>query len=141
MNSPKPLGKVSRALLATIVVLLLVGAIVGLQRWMKPPTKPEVDVGRVAVEMFLNNMRAGKAGEAWDESTAEFKSIEGRESFVRSAAKAPVLKEQLQFISVQEVSVKDEPRSEYIFQSPDSKLVRVLVGYEGGSWKVDRLTL
>jgi hypothetical protein len=141
MNSHKSLGAVSRALLAVLAVVLLAGVLVGLQRWMKPPTKPEADVGRGVVEEFLGKVRAGQAGEAWDETTAEFKSIEGRESFIRSAAKAPVLKEELQFISMQEVHVKDEARAEYIFQSPESKMVRVLVGYEGGAWKVDRLTL
>jgi hypothetical protein len=42
---------------------------------------------------------------------------------------------------MQQVTVNEQPRSEYLFQSPDAKMVRVLVGYEGGAWKVDRLTL
>ena len=98
-------------------------------------------MGRGVGEEFLDLVRAGKAGEAWDASTAEFKSIEGRESFMRTAAKAPMLKKPLHFTSTQEVHGPGQPRTEYIFQSPDSKTVRVLVGYEGGAWKVDRLTL
>ena len=141
MNSPKPVGAVSRALLVALAVVLLAGVGVGLNRWMTPPTKPEADVGRSVVEAFLDKVRSGHSGEAWDESSTEFKSLEGRESFVRSVAKAPVLKEQLQFVSMQEVRVNEEPRAEYVFQSPGSKIVRVLVGYEGGLWKVDRLTL
>lgn len=141
MNSPKPTGAVSRPLLITLAVVLLAGILFGLQRWAQPPTKPETDVGRGVVEDFLSKVRAGQAGEAWDATTAEFKSIEGRESFMRSAAKAPLLKEELHFASAQDVRVNDEPRAEYIFQSPESKMVRVLVGYEGGVWKVDRLTL
>ena len=140
MNSPST-GAVSRPLLIALIVVLLVGIIFALQRWTQPPTKPDADVGRSVVEEFLGQVRAGQAGEAWDATTAEFKSIEGRESFIRSVAKAPVLKQQLQFASAQEVQVNEQSRAEYIFQSPESKMVRVLVGYEGGTWKVDRLTL
>jgi hypothetical protein len=118
-----------------------VGIVVGWNRWSRTPTKPETSEGQAVAEAFLEKVRQGKAGEAWDSTTAEFKSIEGRESFIRSAAKQPILKEQLRFASMQEARVKDEPRAEYIFQSPESKMVRVLVGYDGGAWKVDRLTL
>ncbi len=141
VNSSKPMGAVSKSLLIALAVVLLAGVLFGLKRWAQPPTKPETDVGRGVVEDFLSKVRAGQAGEAWDATTAEFKSIEGRESFIRTVAKAPLLKEPLHFASAQDVEVNKEPRAEYIFQSPESKMVRVLVGYEGGIWKVDRLTL
>jgi hypothetical protein len=134
-------GAASRAMLAVLAVLVIAGVGLFLSYWMQPPTKPEADVGRGVVEDFLGKVRAGQAGEAWDATTTEFKSIEGRESFIRSAAKAAALKEQLQFTSTQDVHLNEEPRAEYIFQAPDGKMVRVLVGYEGGTWKVDRLTL
>jgi len=134
-------GATNRSALAVLAVLVLVGVGLFLRYWMTPPTKPDVDVGRNVAGQFLTQIRDGDAGEAWDAATAEFKSIEGRESFERSSAKAPALKQELRFVSMQEVRVKDEPRAEYIFQSPDGKMVRVLVGYEGGAWKVDRLTL
>jgi hypothetical protein len=141
MNSTKPIGAVSRALLVALVVVLAAGLAMGLQYWMKPPTQPETDVGQKAVEDFLGLVRSGKAGEAWDASTAEFKSIEGRESFSRTAAKAPLLNEPLHFTSTQTVTVQDQPRTEFLFQGEKGGTVRVLVGYEGGVWKVDRLTL
>jgi hypothetical protein len=134
MNSSKPLGAVSKSALIALAVLLAAGAVWGLRQWMQPPTQPALDVGRVTVEEFLGKIRAGKAGEAC-------KSIEGRESFTRTAAKAPVLKQELSFSSTQKVTVQDQDRTEYLYQSPESKTVRVLVGYEGGVWKVDRLTL
>ena len=134
-------GAASKATLGVLVILILVGVGLFLQYWMQPPTKPEVNVGRDAVDHFLAHVRDGHAGEAWDDSTAEFKSIEGRESFTRTAAKSPVLKQELTFISAQDVQVNDVPRAEYIYQSPDGKTVRVLIGYEGGAWKVDRLTM
>lgn len=140
MNSSQPLGAVSRVLLAVLAIVVVAGGVVFARLWMQQPTKPEPDVGRSVVEKFLALVRDGKAGEAWDATTAEFKSIDGRESFMRTAAKAAILKEALHFASVQDVQVNNQPRAEYIFQSPESKMVRVLVGYEGGAWKVDRLT-
>jgi hypothetical protein len=141
MKSARHLGAVSRPLLVALAVVVLVGVVAVVQSWMTPPTKPDAAVGQRVAEDFLTTLRAGNAGGAWDAATAEFKSIEGRESFIRTAARAPILKEQLHFASMQEVKVGDQPRAEYIFQSPAGKIARVLVGYEGGAWKVDRLTL
>jgi len=141
MNSARRWGAVSRSLLAVLAVVVLVGVVAGVQAFLKPPTKPDAAVGQRVAEDFLTALRAGNPGAAWDAATAEFKSIDGRESFIRTAAKAPILKEPLHLASIQEVQVGEQPRAEYIFQSPESKMVRVLVGYERGTWKVDRLTL
>jgi hypothetical protein len=141
MKSARQRGAVSRPLLVVLAIVVLVGVVVAVQALLKPPTKPDAAVGQRVAEAFLAELRAGEPGAAWDAATAEFKSIEGRESFIRTAAKAPVLKQQLHFASMQEVHVGDQLRAEFIFQSPESKMVRVLVGYEGGTWKVDRLTL
>ena len=98
-------------------------------------------MGRAVAESFLEKVRIGKAGEAWDTATAEFKSIEGRESFMRKAKSLPILKAPLQFNSSQQVTIHDEPRTEFLFQSPDAKMVRILVAFDRGDWKVDHLTL
>ena len=98
-------------------------------------------MGRAVAEAFLASVHSGKPGEAWDAATTEFKSIEGRESFIRKAKSTPILKDALQFNSSQQVMIQDEPRTEYLFQSPNAKMVRILGGYERGDWKVDRLTL
>src|SRR5262245_61628092 len=115
------------ALLAAVV-----GGYFGYRRLVKPPTQPSVDEGRAVAEKFLTTVRSGKAGEAWDASTTEFKSIEGRESFIRKAKSTAILKERLEFTSHQQVKVQDEPRTEYLFQSPKAKMVRVLIGNERG---------
>jgi hypothetical protein len=129
-------------MLAGLVIALAIGGYFLITAWMKPPTQPDPEEGRAVVEAFLSGVRDGKAGEAWDATTVEFKSIEGRESFIRKAKSTVLLKESLLFNSTQSVKVQDSPRTEFLFQSPASgKTVRVLVGYEGGAWKVDRLTL
>jgi hypothetical protein len=111
------------------------------RQFMKPPASPSVEVGRAVAEKFLESVRTGKAGEAWDGATAEFKSIEGKESFIQKAKSTPILTGPLQFNSSQSAMVQNEPRAEYLFQSPKAKMVRVLIGNERGDWKVDRLTL
>lgn len=140
MRTLKPVGAVSRALLVALIVVLLAAVFAIWKYWSQPPTKPETEVGRGVAQAFLDKVREGRAGEAWDGTTAEFKSIEGRESFIRSSAKRSALKQQLHFASMQNVQVKDQSRAEYVFQSADGKMVRVLVGYDAGEWKVDRLT-
>ena len=141
MNPPERLGAMNRALLAALAIIAIAGAGYLVRQWLQPPTQPDLAVGQAVADKFLQLVSSGKAGDAWDQTTAEFKSLEGRESFVRSAGKAPIFKQPLQFNSAQQVTVQDQPRTEYLFQSPDAKMVRVLVGYEGGAWKVDRLTL
>ncbi|MFO0788416.1 MAG: hypothetical protein U0805_03100 [Pirellulales bacterium] len=123
------------------VLVILAGGYIALHTLRKPATQPDVEIGKAVAEQFLNNLRSGNAGKAWDSSTAEFKSIEGRESFIRKVNSTPLLKEQLQFNSSQQVMIQDEHRSEYLFQSAKAKMVRVLIGNERGTWKVDRLTI
>jgi hypothetical protein len=131
-----------RVLVALVAVLLLTGGYCLFKFFNRPPTQPTPEQGQAVVEAFLTLVRQGKAGEAWDSSTTEFKSIEGRESFIRKAKASPLLKENLKFNSMQKVSVSNSPRLEFLYQSPTkSKIVRVLVGYEAGAWKADRLTL
>jgi len=142
MNSTgqsRPLGWPLRI---SVGLLIILGIGYGIRMWMQPPTQPDLEDGRAASEEFFTQIREGNPGEAWDASTAEFKSIAGRESFVRLVQKSPLLKEPLQFTSTQKVTVQEQPRTEFLYQSSRSgATVRVLVGYEGGTWKVDRLTL
>src|SRR5262245_5021548 len=133
-TTPSSLGKHLLSLSALLVIVA--GAFYGVRYFNSPPTQPGVDEGRAVAEGFLTKVNGGKPGEAWDSATAEFKSIEGRESFIRKVNSTPLLTQALRFNSSQRVVVKDEPRSEYLFQSPDAKMVRLLIGFEGGNWKV-----
>jgi hypothetical protein len=128
-------------LLAIGVLVALVGGYVAAKQWMKPPTRAPLIQGQAAAEAFWAATRTDP-GKAWDETTAEFKSIEGRESFIRQAKATPILKEPLKFNSTQTVEVQKHPRTELLYQSPTTGTsIRLLIGYEGGQWKVDRLTL
>lgn len=131
----------SRLIGLVFALVLVAGGYFAFRYFRKPPTQPSPEVGQTVAEDFLKKVRAGDPGKAWDSSTAEFKSFEGRESFIRKSKSTPVLKEPLQFTSSQQVMVQDQPRTEYLFQSPKAKVVRVLVGHEQGNWRVDRLAL
>ena len=141
MATANPEISVKQAVAVLVVLAVVSGGYYGVRHLLQPPTQPDVETGKVVADEFLARIRQGKAGEAWDAATAELKSIEGRESFIRKARSAPILKGPLQFNSIQQVAVQDRPRTELLYQSPDAKMVRILIGYEQGSWKVDRLTL
>ena len=93
MNS-KP-GTYAAAALA--LVAIGVGGFFIFRHFNRDSTIADIDVARTTAEAFLAKMRAGKPGEAWDAATSEFKSIDGRESFIRKAKETPILTSALQF--------------------------------------------
>jgi len=134
---------VSKQRLAVIacVAILIVPALVAAFAWpRKPPANPAVDEGRAVAEAFLSRLRTDKPSAVWESTTAEFKSAEGRTKFVARVQKHPWLREQAAFETAREVRVNDAERLEFVFTAPKSgKPIRLLLGSERGSWKVDRL--
>jgi hypothetical protein len=125
-------------LLGVFVLLAIAVAIV----WRRGPAQPDLAAGRVAADKFLDLIRSGQAAQAWDSTTSEFKSFEGRESLVRSVKKHPELLKPSTFISVQEVKVQDAPRAEYVYRASDGKgTVRLLAGNERNDWRIDRMRI
>lgn len=128
-----------RSLLIVLAPLLVVLAAAAGWYWLRPSTQPPLDEGRDVAQAFLDAIRAGTPEAAWDSSTAEFKSASGRESFVNQVRALPALREHLEFISAQEVTVQNQPRTEYLFREPKTgTTVRIVIGKEGTQWKVDR---
>ena len=104
-------------------------------RSARMPTFPDT------ISRKCGKVRNGHAAEAWESTTAEFKSALGREAFQRSVASSVLLKQPLEFASTQTVSVQDQSRAEYLFHNPTLKgpTARIVIGREAGTWKVDRL--
>lgn len=127
-----------KTLLVVLLAVLVVGAAAAIWLWSGSRTQPSPDDGRKIAESFLQNVRDGRAGNAWDATTAEFKSALGRESFVKEAKGMPWLTKPVEFVSTNTVTVQDQQRSEYLFRSPEGKEVRLVLGNEAGAWKVDR---
>ncbi len=124
------------ALIATLAAVFGIA----LWFWSRPPARPNVDQGREVAEAFLGKLREGQPDQAWETTTAEFKSAQGKESFVRKVKPLKFLKEPLNFVSLQAVAIGPEQRSEYLFQSAKGETIRIVLGREAGAWKVDRWT-
>ncbi|HEX6987797.1 MAG TPA: hypothetical protein VF170_20620 [Planctomycetaceae bacterium] len=140
-------GRAGRALPIAVAALLVAAAGIATWLWTRSPDRPTADEGRAVADAFLASIRDGDPDDAWQSTTAEFKSAEGRESFRRYVAKNPALKGPLEFVAVETVAVGDQPRDEFVYRpaggaaAPLGKMVRVLVGNEFGEWKVDRVTV
>jgi hypothetical protein len=101
---------------------------------------PEPDASRAIAAKFLEEIRNNHAAEAWQSTTAEFKSARGKEAFLREIRQAPSLKGEYSFVSQQSVSVQNAERPELLFRSTSGSELRIVLGEEGGVWKVDRWT-
>jgi hypothetical protein len=128
-----------KTLLVVLLVVFVVLAIVVFFTWRSAPTQPDLEEGRAVAESFLELVRKGQPQQAWESTTSEFKSAQGRESFVQYVKKHPALAAPLNFVSVQTVTLQNSPRAEYLYRSADGKNVRLLAGNERGTWRVDRV--
>ncbi len=138
-TSSLPVATIASLVVAVIVVAGLVWYFF---RASEPPPADEA-VGRPVAERFLAELQAKRAGSAWDLTTAEFKSDEGRESFIRWAAQRPVLTSPLEFQEYRLTDFNGLKRAECVYRPPaGSKIntqVRIAVGQEFGEWKVERV--
>jgi len=95
-------------------------------------------------EPFLQLIRDGRPDEAWESTTAEFKSAEGRESF-RERSGHPALQSDLEFVEYQETEVSGLIRGEARYRTPASVTpaadVSLILAFEGGMWKVEWIAI
>lgn len=137
MNSKLWIGMIAAGVLAAV----------GLTVWMLRSAMPvaPAEVGRPVADDFLAQIAAGQVDSAWESTSAEFKSDEGRDSFRAYVAKYPALRGKLEFVSYDEVELHTLRRAECVYAPvppavqtpPKPAKVRVLVGLDGGEWKVD----
>lgn len=105
-----------------------------------PPAEPAV--GQRVADAFLAQLRAGHLEAAWQSTSAEFKSDEGRESFIRDVKAKPVLRAPLNFLSYDVADLNGLKRGQCLYESPPTKKspaakVRVVVGQDAGEWRVE----
>ncbi|SFH59133.1 hypothetical protein [Planctomicrobium piriforme] len=124
--------------LAVLAAILIVAAGVAVWFWNKPQTQPSLEAGRQVAEQFLGNLNAGRAADAWASTTAEFKSAQGKESFVAATKADDLFKQPFEFVSAQSVMVQSQPRAEYVYRTKDGRNLRLVIGREDNAWKVDR---
>jgi hypothetical protein len=140
MSDPSPRARGGKTLLIVLLAIFVALAVVVAWMWSGSPTQPSVEEGRAVADSFLQLIRTGKAAQAWESTTAEFKSAEGRESFLRYVKKHPFLAKPMTFVSMQTVMIEDKPRGEYVYRPSDgTATVRLLAGREHDAWRVDRI--
>lgn len=128
-------------LFALSAILVLLG---GVLFWVfsTPATHPSPDAGQKVTDAFLKAIQSGQSADAWESTTAEFKSAQGRESFLAFVKRNSFLTKPLEFTSSQLVDVQDQQRSEFVYRVPENKTtVRLVIGRESGIWKVDRIAI
>jgi hypothetical protein len=119
---------------AHLSVLLLLAALVAGCSGSPPPA--EEAVARQTSEAFLALLQVGQVDAAWQSTTAEFKSDEGRESFARLVRSKPHLTQPLTFGKYEVAETNGLRRGQCTFQSARGQ-VRIMVAREGDAWRVD----
>ncbi len=131
-----------RTILIVLLAVFALLAIAVLWRWLARPRDLDASSGRPVADAFLAAIRAGRGAQAWESTTAEFKSAQGRESFLETVKRHPFLAQPLAFVSQQAVSIQGSPRVEYLYRpSQGSNTVRVLVADEHDVLRVDRIAI
>lgn len=131
--------RTGKALWITLAIIVVLLAAVGLFFVFRGDAQPTADEGRAVAERFLEKMRAGDAAAAWESTSAEFKSAEGKEAFLRATAPVSYLREPLTFQSAEKSEVGSSVRTELVYTGQSGAKVKLLLGKEFGEWKVERL--
>lgn len=136
----------ARALPVAIALLIVVSALAAF--WWRPwgrHAAPDDGEAREVVERFLAQLRSGDIDAAWDSTTADFKSDEGRESFRRYVLERPVLQQPLEFVQLGQVEIHGLTRWEAVHRptadAGSAAAVRTLIAREGDAWKVERIVV
>lgn len=137
MRSPFRSGKIALLIVGALLVLasILYFVFVGKSEPVAPPT-----AGKEIAEPFLNQVRAGEIDKAWEGTTAEFKSIMGREFFREFVRDHPVFQQPLEFAELKPIVTQGLTRTECTFRQPGApaaKPVIVLLAKENDAWKVE----
>jgi hypothetical protein len=122
--------------------LLLLGALAAcLLASCGGTTTPPSD-GREIADPFLELVRGGKLDDAWQSTTAEFKSFKGKEEFRKFVAQHAVLKGPLEFTGHEIIETYGLKRNQCAYRPSDAKSpvkIRVLLAQEQDQWKVEAL--
>jgi hypothetical protein len=91
---------------------------------------------------FLAELRAGKVDHAWADTSADFKSMYGRERFRAYVRSKPVLKTPAEFIGCVFKVEGDLQTAECTFRPSGGKgTIKVVLNPDQGRWKVGRLAV
>ena len=101
------------------------------------------DNGRSIAEAFLADVRGGKVDEAWEGTSAEFKSLMGKESFRGYVRRQPALKAEPAFQGAKPVENGPLKLVECTFQAdkPKPAVIKIMLAAGPDRWHVERLSI
>ena len=106
---------------------------------------PDDAAARGVVTKFVEQLRTGEIDTAWESTTSDFKSDEGRESFRKYIQGKPVLAGPLEIAELKQVEIHGLTRWEAVLHPPPNAkspaTVRAMIAEEGDVWKVERLVV
>lgn len=107
---------------------------------------PDDSQARAVVDTFLQQLHSGEIDAAWESTTADFKSDEGRDSFRLYVQDRQFLSGPLNFEESRQIEIHGLTRWEAVLQSSgDSETaaatIRIMIALENDIWKVDRLVV
>jgi hypothetical protein len=107
---------------------------------------PDDTAAQTVIEQFHEQIRSGNVDAAWESTTADFKSDEGRDAFRRFVKSRPVLGQPLAFDELKQVEVNGLTRWEATLrpaadQKSSPAVVKTMIAEEAGAWKVERLVV
>lgn len=122
-----------------LAICLAVAVPLGCQR-AQPPA--DAATTQRVTDTFLEQLRAGQFDAAWESTSAEFKSDEGRESFARYIKSKPQLRQPLAFKGYEVADQNGLKRGQCLYEpAPGSKSgparIRLLVAQDAGQWRVE----
>lgn len=97
------------------------------------------DAARTIADAFLADVRGGKADAAWAGTSAEFKSLMGRDAFRAFVKSKKALKAPAEFERSERVERDGLHLVECHYRTQGGGAVKVILAPEAGAWKVERL--
>jgi hypothetical protein len=131
--------------LRPLVVVAILGVLAGVfwfayLRDRTPAITP--DEAKEKAATFLDEIRAGRVDNAWAGTSADFKSMYGRERFRQYVKSKPVLKRPAEFEACEFKTEGDLRTAECTFRSSSGKgSIKVVLNVDEGVWKVGRLSV
>jgi hypothetical protein len=143
-----PSSRRGRLVWVALGVTVLAAAV--LASWLvlrrQAATQAPPDEVQAAAAKFLDQVREGQVEQAWNDTTAEFKSMLGLDGFRQLVRTHPDLKQKAEFQGLEMITRNEIPLASCRFQVQDVKRkktteLKVIFAREQGVWKVERLLL
>ena len=141
MGNARRNGRKKSTLVALLTVCVVLAVAVAVERaWRPSNEKLDIRSGQAVTDRFPERIRNGQTDDAWLSTTADFKSIDGRESFGRYVTNHPILSMPVRLVAMHAVTMQGQSRAEYLYRSSESDdMIRIIASPKNKTWQVDRI--